>query len=359
MELGLVRRVLMGPDSSPHPFQQLPSSTWIVFLADLIVLVPLFLILDYTLKTVYPVFAMVEDHHQPPVSRLTYAPASKHPIVLSPCHCSPASSSLLSIHRLLKASGGVASNLRGIACAMTHSLATTALVTIMSALFGIHVAPFASLIASLALVQLSTAWVHIVIADHPSRLPFWLRLLPIRRTLDATWRPILLRWFAIHLAHTIPLVVGANLGVNLPLDVHRVLEYGSPFPHGLLDAVVIAKALAVLAVALVCALVLIVPANVILVRIQASLLPQEYDTLVPFDRSFGDRVDFVPGVGHGYATMTDAWTTFPPSAWRRLLTLYAKILLITLAGTVLLAVFISPQVILISGKSNELDLVQD
>jgi hypothetical protein len=92
----------------------------------------------------------------------------------------------------------------------------------------------------------------------------------------------------------------------------------------------------------------IIPAYVTLVRVQASLLPDEQDTIIPFDRSFQGKVEPAVIGGTGYISMTDAWATFSKAAWRRLLILYAKLFAIGLAVGFLFGVFMVPQFFLIS-----------
>lgn len=73
---------------------------------------------------------------------------------------------------------------------------------------------------------------------------------------------------------------------------------------------------------------IVFPAEVTLTRVQASLLPEEDEAIVPFDRSFGGKVQ--PGES---VKMLDAWKTFSWAARIRLVTLYVKILAIQVATT--------------------------
>jgi hypothetical protein len=71
-------------------------------------------------------------------------------------------------------------------------------------------------------------------------------------------------------------------------------------------------------------MVLVLPAKIILVRVQASLLPDTEETIVPFDRSFNGKLG--PGTARGDRglSMLDAWKSFDFSARRRLVKAYAK-----------------------------------
>jgi hypothetical protein len=56
-----------------------------------------------------------------------------------------------------------------------------------------------------------------------------------------------------------------------------------------------------------------IPVNAIMIRVLASLLPDDIDTLVPLDRSFGGRVVATDAGGTGRLGLIAAWLTF---SWR-------------------------------------------
>ncbi|KAJ3479837.1 hypothetical protein NLG97_g8220 [Lecanicillium saksenae] len=97
---------------------------------------------------------------------------------------------------------------------------------------------------------------------------------------------------------------------------------------------------------------LIIPTHVIVVRVQASLLPPEDDAIIPFDRSFQGKVEPAVAGGRGYATITEAWTTFSRAGWRRLITLYIKAFLVTMGVYALIIAVAIPEFLLIVQKSN-------
>jgi hypothetical protein len=72
-------------------------------------------------------------------------------------------------------------------------------------------------------------------------------------------------------------------------------------------------------------LFLCLPAIVTQVRIESSILPEDQDTIVPFDRSFGGKVVSQMLGGSGKIGFLDAWRSFNWEARRRLLKLYVKI----------------------------------
>lgn len=88
---------------------------------------------------------------------------------------------------------------------------------------------------------------------------------------------------------------------------------------------IILASFAVIMSGIVTAALVVVPANVTLKRVQASLLSEESDTIVPFDRTFGGKVQPEVVGGNGAVSMLDAWKTFDWAARLRLVGLYAKI----------------------------------
>lgn len=73
--------------------------------------------------------------------------------------------------------------------------------------------------------------------------------------------------------------------------------------------------------------------------------------MMPFDRSFQGRVQPAVVDGKGYATITDAWTTYSRAAWRRLLVLSAKNFGIAVAFVLVAGGIIGAELSLISHKS--------
>jgi hypothetical protein len=70
----------------------------------------------------------------------------------------------------------------------------------------------------------------------------------------------------------------------------------------------------------------LIPTTVVLIRKEASLLSADDETIVPFDRTFGNRV--VPGLT--VLSLRDAWKSFGSDAWRRVVMLHVKFIAILL-----------------------------
>ena len=61
------------------------------------------------------------------------------------------------------------------------------------------------------------------------------------------------------------------------------------------------------------------------------MLPEEDDSIVPFDRTFGGRVEPELVGGTGCVGMLDAWKTFDWAARIRLIKLYVKVTALQIA----------------------------
>ncbi|WQF80246.1 hypothetical protein CDEST_05260 [Colletotrichum destructivum] len=348
-------------DETPHQ-AELPAWTYAVYLADFLVFLPLILWTTYTLHQIYPIFAIVEDENPPAYDPVNLAeddgailsagpearPDGPVPITkdVTGGRSTTVTSSIRSIHRLLKTHGGWRANFRGFAVYLVQSAATTALFGIFSAFLPDMLASLATLLAALSLVQLSAAWVHIIITPS-SPQHFWQRLPPFKRAFDATARPVAAQWFAEQLATWVPIAIGWAIGMDLPNMQYGGSGSNTPQFHTS-DAW---KSIVVTLVSIGIQIIVVIPAHVVLVRVQASLLPEEANTIIPFDRSFEGKVEPRVVGGKGYATMDDAWSGFSRSAWKRLVILYAKIFAVTFAAFFFMAAIILPQVILISAHA--------
>jgi hypothetical protein len=97
--------------------------------------------------------------------------------------------------------------------------------------------------------------------------------------------------------------------------------------------VVISLALLPTAVGLLALFFMVLPALFALVRVEASLLPESDDAVVPFDRAFGGRIDYsenLPRWSYVYRNLTTfgAWQTIEWEVYRRVVAIYVKFLLI-------------------------------
>lgn len=329
---------------------QLPGWAVIVFFADFLVFAPVLLYIGYSLAHIYPTLAIVEDPQPPAYTAVSLSADSLSTTIGAGEDGAPAvnsnkadqdqeppltTTSLRRINRLLYATAGWTANFRGLGCALALDIASlfcgSVFASVLPRTLGV-------LVAALATVQLHTAWTHIVVTT-PSPERFWRRLPPFGKTFRATWFPVAAYWAASQFTAFVPVVLAAALGLS-QWDPHRPTEVPQYSAHA------VWQSLFVLLATLASAVCLVLPAQVILVRVQASLLPADADTIVPFDRSFGGAVEPEVVTGKGYVDFVTAWKTFGRASWLRLLKLMGKIVAVALAVYVVFLAIVVPEFLL-------------
>lgn len=210
----------------------------------------------------------------------------------------------------------------------------------MPKILGIAVAP-------LAIVQLYTAWVHIAVSA-PSPKPFFRRFPSFAAAFRATALPTMTMWLAVGVAQELPLVLYRALEIDeFAWDPTGNDDAATTIAVPFLDLgrpVDILKLVALCVAWLAPMAALVVPAHAVLTRVQASTLPADERTIVPFDRSFGGRR--VDG-DERPINMLQAWRSLSISVWLRLYILYVKVFLITLAASIFMAAAIGIQILII------------
>ncbi|MCJ1284662.1 hypothetical protein MMC26_003997 [Xylographa opegraphella] len=105
----------------------------------------------------------------------------------------------------------------------------------------------------------------------------------------------------------------------------------------------------VLTTAILAAVFVIIPTHVALKRVQASLLPEDDESIVPFDRTFNGKV--VPEIlgGSGRVGMAEAWKSFDWNGRVRLFKVYAKVAAMQGALFMLFTVVLAGEVRVILG----------
>jgi len=177
-----------------------------------------------------------------------------------------------------------------------------------------------TIFAGVVFASMNTAWVHIVISQPTLRI-WWRRLPPYLTTLRATFVPMVYQSVSGILVNQFtPIVLKHVLG----LGAKRITTDGTFSSRNILLTLIwlFVSILNWLAC---------VPVNVAVTRIQASLLPEEEETIVPFDRSFGTNGSngLRPGLlaeSRGALSFREAWRSVTWSEMRRLFIFSAKIL---------------------------------
>jgi hypothetical protein len=337
----LSKRAMDEPVGGDETRQKL----YLVLLLNLIVFLPVFIYVNYTIGNLFPTLAIVEDTNPPayePLSVHEEAPAD--PTSVKDGSSQPVSSSLRSLHRTLLSVAGWRANFRGIWANIAYGFAISLATGFFTAI------PFVPgfvgvIIANLVLVQLSAAWVHIVISP-PNPAPFWRRLPPFKKTFQATALPVTIYAVAYILSLEVPELVAGLLGFQ---SFHPTNPGAIPNP-GQYDRHSAWKGLIVLLVSFAVWALVYMPALVILVRVQASLLPPDEDTIIPFDRTYDGTIEPAVVSGKGYVTTRDAIRTFPRASWIRIYILQAKIFGVVVATLLVFFAVVAPQMWLIAGR---------
>lgn len=239
----------------------------------------------------------------------------------------PITSSLRTTIAHLRARAGRWSQLRGLRMYLLTRVATRLITSPLSAILGgffvSHV--IARFVAEIVLANLTMAWVHIVISE-PSTKRFFQRI-PGRKTWIKIAPVAALRSLASQFTMFIPLIVGYST---------KVLKNGGAVnpavPSDELPPTnVVAGTLGVAALNLVLYLLVDMPAHVTFIRVAASMLPEDDETIVPFDRTFGGKVTPEIVGGAGKIGIVDAWRSFDWASRVRFVKVVGKVFLMVAA----------------------------
>ncbi|KAK7927236.1 ubiquitin conjugating [Apiospora marii] len=342
------KRAAVAYQDGDRPVHQLPGWSWPLMFIDFLIFIPLFVYVGYTMNNLYPVLAMIEDPAPP-----AYDPVSLNeddqsviddsaPVADEAARASPQTiqitASFRNIHRTLIGIGGWRSNFRGFACWVALTVSTMFVYGIVSVLPILsHFKSIAALISAVALVQLYAAWLHIVISA-PSDKHFWQRLPDFKQTFRACALPTAVYFVTLEIQQGFPKFLARVMGMSV-WNPKRPGEVPQPQSSD------IWKGLVVMIVMLILTIFLTIPAHVMLTRVQASLLPEHDETIVPFDRSFQGTLEPAIVGGRGFVSMKDAWNTFSRASWVRLVKLYLKIFGVSLALNLAFSLIVVPQAV--------------
>jgi len=253
----------------------------------------------------------------------------------------PITSSFRQTIKHLQSKGGFRSRFRGFSIYIVMNMIINVVAQMFSSLIpfvGTFIAP---IIASVACAQLSLAWTHIVISD-PSPKP-WFRRVPAINTWKKVAGPTAILAIAHQLAVIVPVYFAISLGFS---SAERGFDNGFDGRH----AINASMSLGLIILSLAFSVFVVMPAQVVLTRVQASLLPDEAESIVPFDRSFNGKV--IPAIigGSGVIGMSDAWKSFDWNSRVRLVKAYVKVFAMQFALALVFFVIAGAQIALIIGK---------
>jgi hypothetical protein len=261
----------------------------------------------------------------------------------------PITSSLRKATLYLREKAGRRSRFRGISIWLVYHFVFARLTHLISLIRFIPMGVDA-ILAAVALASLRMAWTHTVITEPSEK--YWFKRLPSIKLWRKIALPTAIASFCEQAAVALPMVWFLIFGLS---------DLGSK-PIEQMDKatckLVIFKLLVVALLGIFCSIAIVIPAVVSLTRVQASLITEEDETIVPFDRSFGGRVIPTTLGGTGVVGMLDAWKTFDWNSRIRLLKLYVKVMAMEVAVIFAFAVAFSLQIYYTVGKENAWKLVE-
>ncbi|KAI9847567.1 MAG: hypothetical protein M1837_002141 [Sclerophora amabilis] len=178
--------------------------------------------------------------------------------------------------------------------------------------------------AALLVGRLRLTWTHVVVSEPSSK--WWSNRMPSFRV----YKSVLAATAIFAVANQLQDLIVGNIRLAIGLDL---VSQHPASPVAFRSEAFTDWSFQVLNPAVASLLVFVflqVPARLVLTRVQASTLPDEDETIVPFDRSFDGKV--VPAVlgGSGALSLKDAWNSMDWKVGRRLAVVYAKIVALEL-----------------------------
>jgi hypothetical protein len=322
--------------------------------------------IDYTIGQVMASLAMIESPSHtaiieskppPPYADEPDAPLEKEPLMATSPDTDvevtiidhkPITAKITTTIGHLHRIGGFRARWRGLGVSFIYHFLHSLLANFLAAVlgFGIIGEALTYIFVSVGLARLHMAWTHKMIAYPSSKS--WFRRLPARKDCKALLLPSLV--YATAQQATILLPVGVALAIEAAQPIHG--EFGNAMNHHDCSkmASIALRILAIPLTYLMVAFAILLPAAVTLTRIEASLLPEGEETIVPFDKAamMGDIDVTVRG---GYrALFVQAWRSFDRSSRLRLIKLYAKMILAQVTVAIVALHLILVEIYVIGGE---------
>ncbi|KAH8435169.1 uncharacterized protein LDX57_012798 [Aspergillus melleus] len=294
---------------------------------------------DYTYGMLVPTLAAIEDSNpdifvridtdQDPTKPIDPADADAEIVVTSP---RPITSKLRTTIKHLRARAGFWSRFRGFAMFVVllnaQGILGSMIPVSMSNYFGQFIV---RMIVGILLANLHLAWIHIVISE-PSPKRFYQRIPGYKSWVNIA--PVYAFEQAVVAgAFFLPLMVGSSIpSLRIWPTTEADLNLGTA-----------ARVAGAVTIPFLFALLVSMPARAVFIRVAASMLPEEDEAIVPFDRSFGGKV--VPAIlgGSGRLSISGAWKTFDGAARARYFKAIFKALAIQMAITTFFTLVLAGQ----------------
>lgn len=238
----------------------------------------------------------------------------------------PITSKIRSTIKHITSQAGWTARFRGMVFGLVYVMTVGATSSVLNLVVP-HIVLPVRLILNSILVAIITAPVHMIWTHATIAMPgksFGLRYQAIKGSYKQLWLPAMVY-------EAVQLLVFFQAGCSGQLvqrDLARVSNTELANSARTLAGFRIAGVIGALVTV---ALFVVLPAKVQLVRVEASMLPEDDDTIVPFDRTFDGKV--VPKIlgGSGAVGFMEAWRSFNKEARLRLIKLYVKIFMISTA----------------------------
>ena len=259
----------------------------------------------------------------------------------------PITAKLRTTMKHLKVVAGPLSRFRGLHIAILYQGLHSMLVNLICGPIGNRrgsylIQPFVSVIITVVLCRLEMTWTHTIISM-PSTKRWWCRFPSVQAGKNIIL-PTAISAMAVQFSMYIPTMLLdtifaalQNLGIYGG-DAHTTQK------------IILVQLFCVVLIFIATYVLIVVPADVTLKRVQASMLPEEDEAIVPFDRTFAGKVQPEVLGGSGAVSMLDAWRTFDKEGRIRLVKLYGKVFLIQFAISIMFAMVMVGELRLIMGK---------
>ncbi|KAF2436371.1 hypothetical protein EJ08DRAFT_728901 [Tothia fuscella] len=221
--------------------------------------------------------------------------------------------------RHLKSVGGRTAKWRGLGIFIMYTLITS-LVSGGFKMAGLRMVPsgetIANLFAALMASRLHCVWTHKIMTVPSDKKPYE------RKVTRAQWKQLLLPTAVSILARDMSIYTIVYTFVYTNMAAQKINQSGKATWMAAVLAIV-PGLIAVIALPIF----VMLPAYGALIRKEASLLPEEDETIISFDRTFGGKLAYVTSV----LSYADAWKSFTSEARRRVIKLYVKFFFIMVA----------------------------
>ena len=242
----------------------------------------------------------------------------------------PLTAKFRTIIKHLRQRAGRLSRFRGLHIFLGYNILFQVLTATLVRLFpmGFLFRSLAHLLVSVGLCRIALLWNHVVISD-PSPMSWYSRIVP-RKMGHKVIIPAALFALAEQAVIFVPSMVARCLHVISFLRSPQHSFGGVAHMSESQKTWALAKLGLVGLTGMICFVVIYIPAHIALTRVQASLLSEEDESIVPMDRTFGGQVQSAVMAGRGAFAMRAAWKSFDWNSRVRVFKVYAKIFLMQL-----------------------------